>query len=48
MSKAEQRVMLPGEHISAEHATDDVAKVRHVVYIRQCTGDQHITLAFYR
>lgn len=48
MSKAEQRVMLPGEHISAEHATDDVAKVRHVVNVRQCAGYQHITLPFLR
>ncbi len=43
-----QKAVLPGEHVGAEHTADDVAQVWHVVNVRQSAGEQHVSLSFLR
>ena len=40
------RLRIPGKHVGAQNATYNVAKVGHIVHVRQGTGNQDIILAF--
>lgn len=34
---------ITGIHVRTQHTANDVAQVRHIVDIRQCTGDQNVS-----
>lgn len=39
---------IPGKHISAQHAPDDRAEVRSVVYVWESTRDEDVSFAIFR
>ena len=44
----EKLTHIPGEDVSAEHTTDDVAQVRNVVDVRQRRRNEIVLVSFYR
>jgi hypothetical protein len=41
------KTAIPGENISTQHATNNVAQVRYIVDVGQRTRDQHIAFIVY-